>query len=380
MKILELTNYSAGGCGVFARVLEESRLLAKKGHEVIIFSSNRVKGSTEIAKLEDNIKGVRIKRFQALKLGGESFIFWFGKKAYREASNYKPDVIIAHSYRQLHTTKALKIRDKLKCKAFLVTHAPFNRSETRTFLSKIAVWFYDKFTAKRKLNKFNKVIVITKWEIPYLINLGLSEDKIEYIPNGVRQQFFASKKSKEMSKIIYTGRISPIQQIETLIEAIPYTKDKKIIVEFFGPAEKDYLERLNRIIKDKKVNKRVLITNKTYSIEEQIRKLDEARIFVLPSKTEGMPQVLIEAMAREKIVLVSDNLGSRDLIKDGQNGFIFKNGDPKYLANKINLVLRANQFEINKIKTEARKSVEQFSWKKIILKIENLINNTNKRL
>ena len=48
MKILELTNFSAGICGVWARVREEAVRLAKK-HEVRVFSSNFVKGMDETA-------------------------------------------------------------------------------------------------------------------------------------------------------------------------------------------------------------------------------------------------------------------------------------------------------------------------------------------
>ncbi|MEK6848555.1 MAG: hypothetical protein AABX65_02900 [Nanoarchaeota archaeon] len=62
MKILELTNYSAGICGVFQRVKQEAELLSKK-HEVMIFSSNATKGSKEIAKPEDLLNGIKIKRF-----------------------------------------------------------------------------------------------------------------------------------------------------------------------------------------------------------------------------------------------------------------------------------------------------------------------------
>ena len=40
MKILELTNYTAGGCGVWARVKNEAELLSKRGYDVRIFSSN----------------------------------------------------------------------------------------------------------------------------------------------------------------------------------------------------------------------------------------------------------------------------------------------------------------------------------------------------
>ena len=49
MKILEVCPYSAGICGVFTRVLEESKRLSKLDFEVKIFSSNAVKGSNKIA-------------------------------------------------------------------------------------------------------------------------------------------------------------------------------------------------------------------------------------------------------------------------------------------------------------------------------------------
>src|SRR3989344_8653234 len=108
MRILELTDYSAGGCGVFARAIAESKLLARNGHDVALFSSNLVKGSNEIAKPNETIDGIKIKRFSALQPGrkplsflpgGESYIFWNYLKLKEEAIKLNPDVIICHSYR-----------------------------------------------------------------------------------------------------------------------------------------------------------------------------------------------------------------------------------------------------------------------------------------
>ena len=55
MKILELTNFSEGACGVWVRAREESIRLAEKGHEVLVLSSNAIKGKDEIAKIEPKI-------------------------------------------------------------------------------------------------------------------------------------------------------------------------------------------------------------------------------------------------------------------------------------------------------------------------------------
>jgi glycosyltransferase involved in cell wall biosynthesis len=372
MKILELTNYSAGICGVWTRAREEAIRLAEKGHEVAVFSSNFVKGSDETAEERERIGNVIIKRFPARKLGGESFIRWDFED---EALNFKPDVIIAHSYRHIHTTKALKVAEKLRkdginCKVFLVTHAPFERGSTRGLFANIAVYFYDNFIGRNTIKKFDKVIAITKWEMPYLKRLGLNEDKIEYIPNGIPEEFFRLKElTDEKNKILFIGRISPLKSVETVISAMPLLKNKKITFEIVGPAEENYLEELKELISNLGISNRVLFPGAIFDLKEKIKKIDSAKIFVLPSKSEGMPQSLVEAMARGKVVVASDTPAARDLIEDGKNGFLFRIGDEKELAGVINKFDRKMQ----KSRKEAKKSVEKFAWGKIIERIEKLL-------
>jgi len=368
MKILELTNFSAGVCGVWTRVLEESKRLTKN-HEVRVFSSNLVKGSSAKAKPKENIHGVKISRFPAKKLGGESFMSWSFESS---AKKYNPDIIIAHSYRHVHTTKALKIARELNSKVFLVTHAPFVKGNiTRSFSSKIVVNFYDKFIGPRNLKKFDKIIAISKWEIPFLEKLSVPKEKIEYIPNGIPEEFFKQKKSKEELKILFLGRISPIKDLETLIHAMKQLKNKSIYLEIVGPAERDYQIKLNDLIRKLNIKPRVVFSPPIFDIKEKIKKIDSAKIFILPSKSEAMPQSLIEAMAREKIVIASDNQGSKDLIIDDKNGYLFPIGNSNELAKKIDFALTTSQ---TKLKREAKKAVEQFSWDKVVKRIEALIN------
>jgi len=368
MKILELCIYSAGIDGVFARVKQESLLLSKAGHEVKIFSSNRTKGSDKMAPAIDKINGIEIQRFPAKKLGGESFMSWNFESA---AFKFNPDVIIAHSYRHSHTIKALKIAKEIGCRVFLVTHAPFARQE-RSFLGKIAVWYYDNFIGKKTINQFDKIIAITKWEIPFLLALGAKKEKIKYIPNGIADEFFKIKRAKEQNKILFLGRIAPIKSIETIIQSLPYIKDN-IVLEIVGPAEQEYLKYLKNLIRQLKLENRILFYPAIYKTKEKIKKIDSAKIFILPSKSEGMPQSLIEVMAREKLVIASNNLASKDLIVNEKNGFLFEIGNYKSLVQTINKILAADKKELIKIRKSAKSSVAQFSWKNIIKKIEKLI-------
>jgi glycosyltransferase involved in cell wall biosynthesis len=375
MKLLELTTYSAGICGVWARVREESARLAERGHEVRVFSTNFTKGSDKIASPEEKIGKILIKRFPARRLGGESFSYWNFDDA---ALEFEPEAIIVHSYRHTHTTRALKIakilkRNGKKCRVFLVTHAPFERGSTRSFIANKVVWLYDMLVGRRMINEFDKVIAISKWEVPYLMALGLKRENLEYIPNGIPDEFFEIKKlGKTENKMLFLGRISPIKSIETAIGAIPHLKDKNIYLEVVGPAEQDYLEQLKTLIKNNRLEKRVIFSPPIYDTKEKIKKLDSARVFILPSKSEGMPQGLIEAMARSKIIVASDILATRDLIRNGKDGRLFNVGDEKDFAKNMELALKSSE----RLGAEAKKSVEIFRWSSIIEKIEKLIKSS----
>ncbi|MEK7082695.1 MAG: glycosyltransferase family 4 protein, partial [Patescibacteria group bacterium] len=158
------------------------------------------------------------------------------------------------------------------------------------------------------------------------------------------------------------------------IKALPLIDNKNIIFEIIGPCEDNYLKKLVSYIKYLDLENRVKIINKTYIFKEEIKQLNSSRFFILPSLSEGMPQVLVEAMALGRIVIASDNKGNSDLIINGKNGFLFRNNDEKDLSEKINKILVMKDNELIKIKKEAKKTAEQFSWNKIINKIEKLIN------
>lgn len=372
LKILELTTYSSGVCGVAARVKQEASLLAQKGHEVAIFSTHFVKGADSIAPHKETLGHVHIRRFPAFKLGGESYTYWNFTKA---ALAFKPDIIIAHAYRHTHTTQALRIAKKLNIPVILVTHAPFTTGgESRSLLAKCSIAFYDKFLGRVTLKQFTKIIAITNWERTALKALDVPEEKIIYIPNGIPEIFFTQKPSTEdKQKILYFGRLAPVKDLETLIRAFALMKNKAATLELAGPAEASYASKLKTLIARLNLTHRVIFTPAIYDLKQKIMKFDSARIYILPSKREGMPQSLIEALARKKLVIASNNLGARDLITHGKNGFLFPIGDYHALASLLDKTLSLPPKQTIKIKNTAYASVKQFAWKKLIDQLDVLL-------
>jgi len=375
MKIAFVCIYSTPSiCGVWSRVNNLAKMLHKEGHEVAVFSTNTVKGTHEKSPISENLEGTQFYRFSPKYSFGENVKFWDFSK---ELEKFNPDIIIAEVYRHPHTHLALKIAKKLNKPCFLVTHAPFVpphlRSRFGNFLSK----FYDKFLGKRILNKFDKIITITKWEVPYLLKIGAEKNKLGYIPNGIPEEFFSSP-PKKGKNILFLGRISPVKQLETLIEAMGILQKKhpEIKLNLVGPSEESYKKMLEEKISLLNLNETVRFSPAVYELERKIKILDESNIFVLPSKREAMPQSLIEAMARGKIVLASENEGTSEIIQHRKNGFLFKSGNATELAELIDFSLNnKNQNSLKKVRQTAIKTAQKFRWEKLFVRFKSLLED-----
>jgi len=100
--------------------------------------------------------------------------------------------------------------------------------------------------------------------------------------------------------------------------------------------------------------------------------LQMSDVFVNPSLWEGLPFILLEAMIYEKPVVATQATGTRDVIRDGENGFLVTLRSPKLLADKIKWVLE-NPGIAMEMGREAKKTVEQnYNLKKTIPVIEEL--------
>ena len=356
MKIAILCPYTyPSACGVWNRVYNISKELIKRGYDVYVFSSNIIKGTNKKSPSYEVYKGIKIYRFPVrLKLGNALF-FNFKRKLLK----LKPDIIHTHVYRHPHSTIAVKLARKLGAKCFLTTHAPFVDKNLRSLLLNLFVWFYDKFLGEKILNSYDKVIAISKWEIPYLLRLGCKKEKIIHIYNGIPKEVLKIPIINRKPKtVLYLGRISPIKNLELILRIADKFKDLNF--KLVGPIEKGYNFKSNL--------KNVDIVNKTYNLKDEINYLRSSDIFILPSKREAIPIVLLEAMGAGKLVISSYTKGGRELINKDR-GFLFENEES--LIKKLNYVIK-NYKNLIKIRRNARKFAENLSWDKICKKLERL--------
>jgi glycosyltransferase involved in cell wall biosynthesis len=87
------------------------------------------------------------------------------------------------------------------------------------------------------------------------------------------------------------------------------------------------------------------------------RTRDEATVLVLPSRSEGLGRVIIEALCRGRPVVGSRVGGIADLLEDGVNGVLVEPGDTEALAEALVRVL-SNRTLVERLAEAARASVD----------------------
>lgn len=101
-----------------------------------------------------------------------------------------------------------------------------------------------------------------------------------------------------------------------------------------------------------------------------------ASIYVQPSVTEGFGLSVLEAMSYGVPVIVTEGVGAKDCVTEGNDGFIVPIRNPDAIAEKIKY-LHDNPAEIERMGCNARKKAERYSWNTIeaeyAMETENLL-------
>jgi glycosyltransferase involved in cell wall biosynthesis len=94
-------------------------------------------------------------------------------------------------------------------------------------------------------------------------------------------------------------------------------------------------------------------------------------IFVLPSLSEGFPNVILEAMAAGLPIVTTNFEGSSEIVEDGVNGFIVQTKNPKALADSIAEIL--DDFNVKQsMSARNREAVAKYDWGNIIIHLEKI--------
>lgn len=201
------------------------------------------------------------------------------------------------------------------------------------------LWCYE--TLDRLIFPFLNAVVPLSEDIyhPLTKIMGLKK-KVHFIQNGVdlseviyskaiNSEILEKKKNGQFI-LGYIGRLIPSKGLETLLKSIEKLQNPNL--ELFligdGPFRQDL----------KELSEKLGLTDKIHFLGFRDDRLEFLRgfdTFILPSRTEGIPRCLMEAMAAKIPIIASNIPGCIDLITDNETGLLFEVDNHEILAEKI---------------------------------------------
>lgn len=333
----------------------------EQGHQVTLVTAN-YQGMPE----EEELNGVRIIRVNALR-------------AHKEHCSFKEML----SY----LMKALPVADKLQKKErfdvclvfFGIPSGPIGYWLKKKYKLPYVIrfgggdvpGFQERFTKVYKLIAPAIKAIWKKADALVANSQGLKDMALDFydkkdfqiICNGVDTEVFypIEKQESEECKILFVSRLIERKGLQYVIPDLKKLQEKtekkvRLIIVGDGP----YRSQLEALVKENGVEDMVCFEGQKNK-EELVPYYQEADIFILPSSKEGMPNVVLEAMACGLPVIMTPCEGSSELI--GNNGFIVEQNS---FGEKIGYLL-AEEEERKKMGENSLNIIrEKFEWKHTI--------------
>lgn len=373
MKILQVIAYFTPKRGGDVNVCYNiSKQLALRGHDVTIITSDFEFDQN----YADSIKefGVRVIPFHCIA-NLSLFLVSPSIKKWLKANIDKYDIIHMHNYRSYQNNHIHYFARKYKVPYILQAHG----SILPIFAKQHLKILYDFVWGNRILQDAAKVIALNKTEVDQYMKMGVSNNKIEVIPNGIDLFEFENLPKKGQFKrkfnigdnekiVLYLGRLHKTKGIDLLINAyselIRELNEVRLVI--VGPDD-GFLLTLNKKIKELRIKDKVLFTGPLYG-HDKLSAYVDADVFILP-RYYGLPVTFIESCACGIPIITTTQ------------------GDKISWLNKVGYVTEYNKYSLAQAITKVLSNIDlkdefirngkdliqnKLNWEKLIERLEKL--------
>lgn len=346
--------------GVEISTYKIAKHLAQRGHEVSVITS--LDKGLPVRSSEQGFFVYRT-RYPRIKIIG-IMIFWLG--IWLILTRINPDVV--HGQTANMALPALLNR-KMRGKPYYIWG-----QGSEIYLR----WLFKKQYLKLIFKHASMVIALTE-DMRREIR-EICDRQVVVVPNGVDLNQFENVSGKDIRRqleisvgrkvIVFVGRLHPIKGLGYLVRAMKLVKERNkdaVLVMVGGGEEKGRLEKLAA---DLGLLEDIRFVDSVAS-EEVPRFLMASDVFVLPSMSEGFPNVILEAMACGLPIVATRVGGLPEIIEDGKNGLLVEPGNPEQIAGSI-LQLLGDDRVREKISENNREKVKNYDWERVIDKLEEI--------
>ncbi len=377
----KLGTKDTGGMSVYIREL--ARELGKQGHLVDVYTRVHDPKDRQTYELGQNARLIHLRAGEdeeIHKLAVYSHLpdFVCNLERFRKHNNLQYDLIFSHywlsalagAYLQqwwhvphitmFHTLGAVKNAIKEGAYLALGEAEPELRIETERGL----------------VQKCHHIIAPTEREKEELIrHYGASSEKISVVPCGVNlEQFKALDKTQARQYlsfgndkiILFVGRIDPLKGIDKLIKALPYLRNiqgLRLVVIGGGEHSQREIEQLRKLVCDLKIQNSVNFLGLVKHAQLPYF-YSAADACVVPSYYESFGLVTLESLACGTPVVATDVGNHKNVIRQGETGYVVIDNTPRHLADKIALLLSRPSTDTKSAQL-IRATVSKFSWSNV---------------
>ncbi len=222
---------------------------------------------------------------------------------------------------------------------------------------------------------FSDRIIVQSTSVIDFLDLNRYRQKIAVAGEYMDLNFFQIKKElkKRKNLIGFLSRLKEGKGVMNFVESMPLVLKKSNNVEFliggYGPLQSKIEDKIKENNLSQSANLVGYIPR-----NELVDYLNELKLFVLPSYSEGLPIVVLEAMACGTPVLATPVGGIPDVIRDGETGFVLENNSPECIAK--NVIRALEHPNLDEIVKNARKVIEkEYCYEAAVERYSNILDN-----
>ena len=355
---------------------EVARHVAKRGHEVIVHTTDALDANRRAHPGVETVEGVEIHRFRNVsnRLAWSRLFFPAGFGLHVAGALRRADVVHLHEYRSFQDAAALPFLVRYRVPFILTAQGSVPRLIGRFALKQV----YDALVGRHLLQRAARLHALNTMEEIQFREVGGRPDQIFVSPNGIDVDEYRTLPPSDARAfraryhiapdapvVLFLARINKIKGVDFLVSAFAEVcrAQPGAVLVIAGPDDgylsvvKDQLHRLG-------IEDRVRFTGYLDGAAK-LEAYQSADLYVLPSRYEMFAITLLESLACGTPIIATDRCGLADLVRHNGLGSVVAYDDVAGLAAELLRVVRAPAEARRGAGARRQFVLDNFGWDKI---------------
>jgi glycosyltransferase involved in cell wall biosynthesis len=357
--------------GVAAMIYNLGREIEKLGHRVTyVFQEDLVEPGSVSARFTELAFSFRLSKYIAKNKSKFSLVnlhapvgFPYGiRRRWSRNSGYPPYVMTLHG---LEERRAQVMSREVK------------KSRAQNYFLKNRLWhrFYHQPRFRWSIRTADGAHVVSRDTATILqLKYNLDTDRVAYIPSGVEARFFVKREYRAGNalKLLYAGTWLEQRGIYYLRDALRGLASKLpgMSMTFAGCGIPE--EEIRNFFGKELAN--CVVVRPAVSSEAMQELYAEHDVFLFPSLLEGMPLVLLEAMASGMPVITTETCGMPDVVENDYTGLLIAPADAKAIENAVLRLAEWSELR-ERLGSAAQETMRRYTWARSAKRLEEFFRH-----